>query len=74
MKLWMYIAAAVAVVLLIGTIVVYLENQGREKERARIEKENRNAYSKARDSRDGYLACVDGGGVYHFDTGKCGRS
>lgn len=67
----MYIAGVVAILALITGVVMYLEKQGAEKERARVEKENRNAYSQARDSRDKYLTCLDGGGVYHFDTGKC---
>lgn len=48
-------------------------NLGAEAERQAVEKENRNAYSQARDSRDKYLACIDSGGVYHFDTKDCER-
>lgn len=48
-------------------------NLGAEAERHAVEKENRNAYSQARDSRDKYLSCIDSGGVYHFDTEDCER-
>lgn len=70
MKLWVYVALGLAALAAVSTVVLYLESQGAEKERAKIEKENRNAYSKAREGRDAFLACD---GVYHFDTGNCER-
>jgi hypothetical protein len=74
MKIYLYMAAGVALIFAVWGTVIYLEHRGAEQERKRIEKENTNAGNTADKWRDEYRACTDINGVYHFDAGKCERA
>jgi hypothetical protein len=48
-----------------------IENHGADRVRAEVDRQNSRAGAAGGEARMSRGDCVDAGGVYHFDTGKC---
>lgn len=66
-----YIIAAAVAGVLVYSGYIYLK--GRSHERTEIERENIEAGAKGNETSMSFRDCIDGGGVWNFETGKCGR-
>jgi len=76
-RLWLVLAVAAGGALLVAGIYVMGRSDGRALgERAiikQIEKDNADAGNKAEDFRSAFRRCLDGGGLFDFETGSCER-
>ena len=62
---------ALAVLLVLTGLAVWIYQQGGETVRTSIERLNNASGDKSDQARAGYDRCVDGGGMYDFATGQC---
>jgi len=53
------------------TIYKGIESHGADKVRVEMDRQNSRAGAAGDEARMSRSDCVDAGGVYHFDTGKC---
>lgn len=67
LKLILYAALGFLALYVIWSLVDF----GGDRTRNAIERQNHEAGNAADDARLDRHRCVDAGGVYHFDTGKC---
>lgn len=66
------IIGAVALFALIFAIT-WIWQDGADSARRAVERQNNEAAQDAGDARSNYDRCIDDGGLWSFDTGKCRR-
>lgn len=66
------VAAGLTVLVFATLAIVYIK--GGEGKQNEIDKQNTHAATKANDAASAWRNCRTTGGVYDFNTGKCGRA
>ena len=74
-RLWLVPGAIIAALVFLTWSHIHAYRAGRQVEQAafleRINKDNEDAGISAEDWRARYRRCVDGGGLFKFETGAC---
>lgn len=70
---WLKVGVVVAAISAVAYAAYIQRKIGADAERAKIERDNRDAWSKAEERGNDLRNCLDSGGLYHFETGKCSR-